>query len=131
MKFKEHYKSKSIDFSVADGNKVRCKKDFDKEKWDFPANNKSERTKGIYYSTNFSFNDLNESYEEKIINNDLEVWNSIIFIDIEEEKEDNEKKEIKKIDEFVCFKIMGEKLRFKDLFELLNGEMISDLVIFN
>lgn len=129
MKFKKHYSDNCIDFSTFKSDTRHNSKEV--EKWDFPGYGKSERIKGFYFSN--IPNILNEQeIDEKKNNlsslNELSDMLSIEEYHIENEQSNNIENSINR---YTCFRILGSNLLFKDIYQLLNGEMINDLVKLN
>lgn len=117
MKFNQHYKNICIDFSKKEN--LDPKNEKNTEKWNFPTT--SKRIKGIYYTDKFNFRGNVDSND--LINiPDLVTKKSSIFFN------NNSEEFSKKINNFVCFNVLGEKIRFKDILDLLKGKMINDLV---
>ncbi|CAF0933384.1 unnamed protein product, partial [Brachionus calyciflorus] len=118
MKFNQHYKEICIDFSKKENSHSRNEKET--EKWNFPTT--SNRTKGIYYMNKFTFNkDLNS----EILLNVPEIFPKKASFLVNENCEEY----LSQINDYLCFSLLGEKVRFKDVFDLLNGKMLNDLVI--
>jgi hypothetical protein len=124
MKFSEHYKAECIDFSKIKNEDSRV--DSQEEKWNFPSFY-STRNKGVYYST--KFNIANESETNNIEESDIVLndSNNVLAIKCDNYERKNNENNIK-LDQFIFFRINGDKFTFKTVFKLLNGEKINDQV---
>ena len=87
--------------------------------------NENEMHKGYYFTDKFDI--LNEHTIDESQNNNsgLNKFSELLSI----EPTDYEKIiTTNSIERYVCFHILSANLCFKDAFDLLNGDMISDLV---
>lgn len=128
MKFKQHYSTNCVDFSKIENTNSR--RDFpEEEKWNFPAYNTTARKKGYYFTNEFEIineHEIDETTNKDSCSNEISKLlsaNSDMDLDIIESD--------KMLDRYICFHILNANICFKDVIDLLNGEMISDLVIFS
>jgi hypothetical protein len=140
MKFKELYESISPSLK-SEINSQKTKND--EEKWTFKSKGKKRKSNFSYYSSKFrcfpvedeiknvqepKISQLNNIFKIQIANdNSNHSTNSTIEILDDDSNESVEKS--KTVFQMDCFRIKYEFLKFRDIYELLNDEMISDNVI--
>ncbi|RNA02438.1 hypothetical protein BpHYR1_041414 [Brachionus plicatilis] len=128
MKFKQFYEKDCIDFSkIKDGHN----NSEEEEKWEFKKEKKLTKEKGIYFTNKFTFGIDNFKQEDSLktqFRGKSELF-SIPLIDVENSEF--------KAEVSICFRehiffySNYSKMTCKNVFELLNNDLLSDEIIFN